>query len=95
MSGIVRTYEPEINKIVDSAVKAAVDSAVKVAVDSTIKSTKDSMKLEMKKENEKSILRAIESYRDLNFDRSLIKELLMKTYELSAQEAEHYLLSKE
>lgn len=76
---LLELMEPEINKIVDSAVK----------------STKDSMKLEMEKENEKSILRAIESYRDLNFDRSLIKELLMKTYELSAQEAEHYLLSKE
>ncbi len=57
---------------------------------SPVKSTRDSIRLEMEEKNRKTILRAIQSYRDLSLDPAVIKQLLMKTYELSSREADNY-----
>ena len=59
-------------------------------VSSPVKSTRDSIRLEMEEKNRKTILRAIQSYRDLSLDPAVIKQLLMKTYELSSREADNY-----
>lgn len=76
---LMELMEPEINKIVDSAVSSA------------IKSTKDSMLLEVEEKNKKTILRAIQSYRDFSLEPAVIRQLLMKTYELSSGEADNYM----
>jgi len=76
---LLELMEPEINKIVDSAVSSA------------IKSTKDSMLLEVEEKNKKTILRAIQSYRDFSLEPAVIRQLLMKTYELSSGEADNYM----
>lgn len=71
---LLELMEPEISKIVDSAVK----------------STRNSILSEVAEKNKQTILRAIQSYRDLSFEPAVIKQLLMKTYELSSQEADNY-----
>ncbi len=106
---LLELMEPEINKIVDSAVKSTRDfmvSEMEAAVKSTrdsmasemeaaVKSTRDSMASEMEEKNKESILRAIKSYEEFKFDPVMMQKLLMKTYELSSGEADYYLsLSK-
>ncbi len=71
---LLELMEPEISKIVDSAVK----------------STRDSILSEVAEKNKQTILRAIQSCRDLSFEPAVIKQLLMKTYELSSREADNY-----
>lgn len=73
---LLEIMEPEINKIVELEVQKKLQTEVDK---------------EVKKESTKSILNAVKSFRDLGISDEQMREMLIKNYELTPEEAIQYL----
>ena len=73
---LLEIMEPEINKIVELEVQKKLQTEVDK---------------EVKKESKKSILNAVKSFRDLGISDAQMKEMLVRNYELTPEEAIMYL----